>query len=459
MGGQLYVFDPSTGFTDGWSQALDLTNMAGFAGCDGAKTPHMVRPTHGDVSTHVAVSYTAGGAVHIIETKSMTIVACLDIVKNFDGSAGTHDIIWSHDNANLIVIHMGGKLHHFSVDLATNSFDYATVFHCKRIQQALGYDTTNPKPIAGVTTASNLMYISFAHGGVALFQLYDTHMSLLHVYSSVLLEGRGGLWGLELPGDRVAMAFGVQTDTVSDYQYIFDVAAANRGEYLEPVAIATPGRDLHGMAVCTSSTGQDYLVSTNRVSNTIDFTDLSSYQVVQSLDMTDSSAAPDYMSFDPQSRVLYAAARGPDPLTALKNKNEDRIPGMIIASLGEDCLSYSLLNELPTLNDFVMMPSDPHGLERVFVEREDCDGVKIIHQQVWMIDQAPSRVRSIWDMIAVEDPTNCDPLGYWSPNGKKCVPFREAGQYCNKIQQCGPGLLCGQERRCVVQCAGPHDDA
>jgi hypothetical protein len=51
--------------------------------------------------------------------------------------------------------------------------------------------------------------------------------------------------------------------------------------------------------------------------------------------------------------------------------------------------------------------------------------------------------------VPVIDAGECD--GFWSPNHRKCKPFKMHGQHCNAVQRCGHSLMC-VDRVCIPAC-------
>jgi len=144
--------------------------------------------------------------------------------------------------------------------------------------------------------------------------------------------------------------------------------------------------DAHGIAFCRApSTGKYFLVNTNRASATLDVLDYRTGEaVVESYDLNAPFGAkvlqPDVIYYREADSALYMAARGPEPVSAVKPQNffPNATPGVFKLLLtecvgpayGEDAFLSTDLSRVPAIT------SDVHSLWAVGPA------------EVWAIDQA-----------------------------------------------------------------------
>eukprot|EP00964_Phaeocystis_antarctica_P047408 scaffold27423_cov64-Phaeocystis_antarctica.AAC.3 len=162
----------------------------------------------------------------------------------------------------------------------------------------------------------------------------------------------GGLWTVAHPEDpEVLIAqYGSQGGSECLYQINLKSLAITK-----VYALPTAADDAHGIAFCKASAGDYYLVNTNRASATLDVLNYATGEiVVDSFDLNGPLAAsPDLKVLQPDviylhqdeggnaaDSVLYMAARGPEPVSAVKAQNffPDALPGLFKLHL-TDCVA------------------------------------------------------------------------------------------------------------------------
>lgn len=387
-GGTLYVYDAMGDWE--WSAIVDLGDAAITAGCTPRHKPHMVLPSPNQL--YVAVSYTGDKFVHIIDSATKKVVMCLDASYPTPGVVGgaIHTGEW-RGNDHFVMVDMtgsvngvaGGALHKWQLDFSVGMGYFQSSLAIGPTKEAR--NTTETKPIAMGTNPlgdyQHLFFVTDAKGAGSIVDVDSmTVVKDLPLADFGACTG-GGLWTVPHPEDPEVLVaqYGSQDGAECLYQINLKHLAITK-----TYALPAGADDAHGIAFCkAASTGTHYLLNTNRASATLDVLDYETGAVVvDSFDLNAPFAKkvlqPDVIFY--RDGTLYMAARGPEPVSAVKAQNffADATPGLFKLSL-TDCAAPAYAADAFLLTQLDRVPaitSDVHSLWGVGPS------------EIWAIDQA-----------------------------------------------------------------------
>ena len=353
----------------------------------------------------VAVSYTGDTFVHMVDAATKEIVACLDATNPAIGveAKTVHTGAWHGDSAFLmcdmtgsVASVAGGAIHKFSVDRATNEVAYVASVSMGGSEVQAGRGTSDTKPIALGTNRlgdyAHLFVVTDAKGGGSIVDA-DTMEIAAHLPLADTVCPSGGLWVEPHPTDPALVvaqygAQGTTTDVVDECLVMVDLSSQQVAGVWELPAGAD---DAHGLQFCArESDGKLFVVNTNRVSATLDVLDAETGEVVvgevdlnalipDAVDGGKMILQPDVIYHAEETKMLYVAGRGPNPVSAVKaaNFNPDAIAGLYAFAVGAECdtVEFSFLTPVDTARPQSGNSADTHGVWGVGTE-------------VWIIDQA-----------------------------------------------------------------------
>ncbi|KAJ1451986.1 hypothetical protein M885DRAFT_620291 [Pelagophyceae sp. CCMP2097] len=396
VGGTLYVYDPAG--TAVWAEVHDLGDVAVEAEMAPKTKPHMVRPSPD--GRLVAISYTGDKVVDILDASTKNLVARLDATHpapGIDGGA-MHDGAW-HGNDEFIIADMtgfingigGGALHKFTVSTAT----HVSSLGMGSTSEDRG--TAKTKPISLGTNSlgafGDFYFVTDAFGaGSIISAVTMTVLKNLPLEDFAPCAG-GGLWVEAHPVEPmiVVAQYGAQGDASECLVSVNLGTMAIEGNLEMPAG----ADDAHGLQFCTSEVDQKvFLINTNRVSATLDILEFETGAVV--LNEFDLNAGipsvissgkrvlqPDVIYFDQTVHRLFIAARGPEPLSAVKAQNffEDATPGLFSFTISPDCSEVEFVygSDVALLTDLSLPHSGNVG---------DVHGIWGVNGQIWAVDQA-----------------------------------------------------------------------
>ena len=396
----------------------------------------------------VAVSYTKDVFVHLLNSTTKKVVACLESPRS---DSLIHTGTWHVDASNRLYFMMvdmtgshgnqtgGGGLLLWSVDATPEGVE-AQLLDTLSVRMHSGGTT---KPIAAYSNPygdhASVFAVTDAFGGLHFANVSDGEVVYLDTISqSVLGDSGGGLWIKPHPtdGDIVVAQYGKQE---VDKSFLFAVnmrtLSLDRTFNLPSTAI-----DAHGIEFCRSETsGALYMINTNRVSATLDILRYDTGAVVRTYDLdslvSDSyaprttecvgSSEDDSVDSDvPRSppapspppyeftmgrrridddndtpavskrmmpdiavmwgRVLYIVTRGRFPLSAVS-------PANWFADAQAAVYSFDVAPDCESISRDPVSSINLSMLDaRTTIEAADGHGMDLVNGTLWVIDQSPT---------------------------------------------------------------------
>ena len=376
-GGTLYIYQGDTlnghEASTATPEVIDLGDdtyhnfMFGATGEAGVR-PHMLM--FNATGSHAILAHVASGHVLFMDTATRLPVGVVDL----DPQA--HAAFPSPDDRYLIVANQNGKLlHRIFTDYATNTFTLdPTPLNLAPLEiPVLRPDNRPICPI--VTSDSRFCFVTLAGGGMFVVHTdADAPMSIVADYTSDVVH-REGCGGAEVNGKMYINAGSPgHADLCSFRLSDFDTAPnpsnspAPTGVFSQDGDPNTPAGqvDSHGTALVKHDR---YLWVADRWANKIVIVDTQTDAVVNEIQLVGSVSgdpAPDLMVSSPDGNRVFAALRGPIPLTANNpafNNAKGSTPGVGVIQVTEGGRNGKLIAVAP-ISHIVggVERADPHAV-------------------------------------------------------------------------------------------------
>jgi hypothetical protein len=431
VGGTLYAIEIDRGEND-WmtmpsgKKFVDLPESMIAAGCVPKHKPHMVIPSPD--GKHTAITYTGDQDFSILKNDEHKVLFCptVDFLKPSVFGGATHSGAW-FGSAHFLLLDMtgcvngvcGGAVYKFKF-----TFDSEGTMKSTAFESALGVSgvtearkTSATKPISLGTNEKgsfgHRFYVTDAKGAGSIMDANT--MEWVKHFTADEFGGceKGGLWTNPHPDehDVIVAQYGQQAPNGANCIFKIDLAALTISKLVQ----LEDDVDTHGLQFCTRTLdGVQTVMVTNRATATLDvikYEDgsflLQGYdmnkEVFDKLKLSFTTEQDDGKGFnkgkpltqklqpdvaylhDNGLYILYMAARGPRPVSAVKafNFRENAHPGMMALIIDPvTCLPAEDQSKAFARTTFERSPevtSDVHALWGVPNRRKT---------ELWVLDQA-----------------------------------------------------------------------
>jgi len=384
-GGTLYVYEGAEVSGKSRAAAPEVIDLGGAAHdlCVAQTGSAPVRPhmLEFDQSERFAiVAYVATGHVLFIEAATRTPVTCIDV------GIQAHAAFPAPDGSYVVVANQNGKLlQRITTDFSTGTFsldDVATLDLANgttpsgalRQDPLLRPDNAPICPI--VSGDSRLTFVTLRGGGLFVVDSTATPMAIVAEYDRATV-GPNGCGGLETSGKMYITSGGGTAAT----PYASDLYLCRIDSYDPPLA-APPNEpapeviwntiqpavaDAHG-AVLTRD--DRYLWVGDRAANSVRIVDTATDAVVRDIPLAgpvSSDPAPDLFAISPTGNRVFAALRGPNPLTGNAPGVGNAVgatPGLAVIRVTEGGRNGVLQAVIPVSNVVGGLElADPHAVK------------------------------------------------------------------------------------------------
>jgi hypothetical protein len=386
-GGTLYIYDGKTLGGSDPEQAAAEAEVIDLGGAIQAfciehtgsapRRPHMI--LFNKAQTHAVLSYVASGHVLFINAATRTPAACIDV------GVGAHAAFPSPDEKHAVVANLAGKLmHRIATDYAAGTFNLepgatidlasgTTPSGALRQDPALRPDNAPVCPI--IDSKSRFTFVTLRGGGLFVLDHKATPMAIVGEYDRQTVDP-SGCGGLETDGRMyVNSGGGWPANPLESDLYSFPLSRFSS----QPNPPNTPAPalvfrqdgdnafvDSHG-AVMTKH--RRHLWAADRAANKIVVVDTRTDTVDGEIGLTGSFSgdpAPDLMAISPSGNRVFAALRGPNPLSGnvpLVNNAVGATPGIAVLRV-EDGGETGALQAIVRIGHVVdgVERADPHGI-------------------------------------------------------------------------------------------------
>lgn len=390
-GGLLHIYDGEALRSSAATAVPETIDFGGGAAelCFGLTDAYPVRPhmiSFNADQTHGIISFVASGHVLIVEAATREPVACFRTEPGSEGARQAHAAIPTPDQRYLLVANQNGKkLERISTDYRNGIFVqeldatlplYGDAMTPNGVQVETPEDPTirpDTAPICPFIPSTGYpVYISLRGGGMLAADPYSTPMQIVAEYTAadVARDGCGFVeasgWVYANGGSRPANLAG---------WFAYRVPVGDRSSYQASNAIGLPSveviaqddsgpRDAHGV-VATGDGG--YVWFFDRAADVAEVYDARNGSFVRSMDLRSAltgKPTTDIVDLAPDGRFLYAATRGPAPLSGA-HAAAGESPGVLVIEVLGDGSRLEVRGHAPVINP-TSGPSgeraDPHGV-------------------------------------------------------------------------------------------------
>jgi hypothetical protein len=374
-GGTLYIYDGAALAGDAKSATAEKVDLGDkFAeACKEAggypKRPHMIFFTKD--GKYGILSYVASGHVVFIDAAARAPIGCVSLGKNAHAA-------WPTANMKLAI---GAniaekKLVRVWTDYANKKFTINPPSDVVALAPMESGELPDMAPICPITeNKSQYAFVTPRGGGLVIFDITTTPMSNTGSLpkDSVLPAGCGGI---QIGSTMYLNSGGGWPATPLNHEvYAFGLGSLPDGSVPERIG-GRAGGDSHGMV----AVGGKYLWSGDRHLNVIDVYDTANGNikvgtVLLSGDLS-KDPAPDLMDAAPDGSYVFAALRGPSPLTGNNKEVNNAVgstPGVGVIKVEGNGRGGALLGIAPISKmvqekdkegkDVMVDKADPHGIQ------------------------------------------------------------------------------------------------
>lgn len=327
--------------------------------------PHML--LFNASGSHAILSYVASGHIVFIDTATRLPVGVVDV----DPQA--HAAFPAPDDSYIIVANQNGKLlHRIFTDYENNVFALDPV--ALDLAPLEGPGRPSNRPICPIVTAdSRFTFVTLAGGG--MFVVYteaSAPMTIVADYTNDVVHNEG-CGGVELNGKMYINAGSPGHHDLYAFQLSGFGAVPNPSNSPAPTLIysqdgppATTSVDAHGVTLTRHGR---YLWVGDRWANKIVVVDTQTDLVVNEIALAgevSDDPAPDLLAISPDGNRVFAALRGPIPLTANNptfNNAKGSTPGVGVIRVTENGRNGQLMAVAPISHLVAGVErADPHAI-------------------------------------------------------------------------------------------------
>jgi DNA-binding beta-propeller fold protein YncE len=383
-GGTLYIYEGESLAGGNPSRARpEVIDLGGLARTlcleqtgSAPRRPHMFY--FNQAHTHVALAFVATGHVLFMDGATRAPLACIDVGEQ------AHAAVPSPDGTYAIVANQNGKvLQRIRTDYATNTFrlEDAATLNLATCTTPAGADcqSTALRPdnapiCAAIESTSRLSFVTLRGGGLFVVDATATPMRIVAEYDREAVKPNG-CGAVQVGGTMyINSGGGTPTTPFAADLYAFPVAGyigtPNPPNWPPPRTVfshtGSGPVDSHGAVAAGRGA---YLWVGDRAANRIVVVETAANQVAGEIALTgrlSGDPAPDLLDIAPSGNRVYAALRGPNPLSGnvpMVNNAVGSSPGLAILRVEADGRTGTLTGIVPITRPVDGVErADPHGV-------------------------------------------------------------------------------------------------
>jgi hypothetical protein len=387
-GGRIHIYDGDQLRTRGASANVEVVELGDAAArlCH-AKTganpvrPHMAALTRD--GRHAVIAFVVSGHTLVMDAERRAPLACFRSEVGAGGARQAHAAVLTPDERYILVANQNGKkLERIRADFATRTFEQepTATLDLGNGLTPNGHPVETPgnpngrpdnAPICPFVPQSGFpAYVSLRGGGMFAVDPYATPMTIVAEYDATVVARDG--CGFVEAGNWV-YANGGNSPGKPNGWFVYRLPIGGPATYSATKPPNTPAvelvdrddagpRDTHGVAVAG---GGKYVWMLDRVAHVAEVYDSSTGAKLNSLNLRSrfsQQPALDIVGISPDERFLYAANRGPRPLSGA-HAATGTTPGVMVLELLEGGRTGAVRAIAPITNlvngdEF----ADPHGI-------------------------------------------------------------------------------------------------
>jgi len=388
FGGRLYIYQGADLAGKSAPNAVpEVVDLAGAttalcAANTGANPvrPHMI--FFNSTYSHAVLSFVASGHVVIYNAQTRAPVACFRMSAGAGGARQAHAAAPAPDDTYILVANQNGKLlERIDTNYGTNTFvhnaaatlDLANGTTPNGIARQLAGVRPDNAPIIGIPDPSSALgFVTLRGGGLFVVNPRTSPMAIVGEYDLTTVHPNG-FGGAAAAGSMFINSGGGTPANLDEFDvYRFPLAgysAANAPNVPAPAVVFSDDvneRDSHGL-IATKHDG--YLWVIDRHANLIEVFDPVSGGHANTIHLTpgpSSDPSPDLLDISPAGNRVYAALRGPNPLSGDPHASTGSSPGVAVIRV-EQSGRHGVIEAIVPISNL-----DAQG-----VERADIHGVRV----------------------------------------------------------------------------------
>lgn len=345
--------------------------------------------------SHAILSFVATGHVVFFNTATRQPIKCIDV------GVQAHAAFASPDDQHVFVANQNGKtFHRIATDFATETFvleDAATLdlatcttpngFPCE--DPALRPDNAPICPVSD--SSSRFVFVTLRGGGMLVLDGTTTPMSIVAEYDAATVNGNGCV-GFQA-GDLMYINSGGGTGTnpTEEDLYSFRVSrypttGFNPPNRPRPHVLLDQDGDSHGGILMEKKNGR-YLWVADRMDNEVAVIDTFRDRWVNTFSLLSrhsSDPTPDLMDISPDGKYVYAALRGPCPVSGNAPSANNAVgitPGIGVIEVRQKGLRGRMRAVAPISNPVAPFVCTTVGGTPTVTERADVHTLKVVLKQ------------------------------------------------------------------------------
>lgn len=395
--GKLYIYDGDEMDADAASavpEVFDLNaNVSPLCVAQTGTAPvrgHMLglNATH----SHAILSFVSSGHVVFFNTATRQPVKCIDV------GVQAHAAFASPDDQYVFVANQNGKLfQRITTNFATETFtlDVAATLDLANCTTPNGFPCQDPvlrpdnAPICPVIDASSrFVFVTLRGGGMLVLNGRTTPMSIIAEYDAARVNGNGCV-GFQ-SGDLMYINSGGGTgvNPTEEDLYSFRVSGYpttgfNHPNSPAPRVLLDQDGDSHGGILMQKRHGK-YLWVADRLDNEVAVIDTEHDILVNTFSLLShysSDPTPDLMDVSPNGKYVYAALRGPCPVSGNEpsvNNSVGATPGVGVIRVKQSGFRGEMIAVAPISNQVAPFVCTTVGGAPTVTDRADIHTLKVV---------------------------------------------------------------------------------
>jgi hypothetical protein len=385
-GGRLHIYDGHELRTRGPAAEVEVVDLGGAAAdlCRQQTGANPVRPHMATLTRdgeHAVLAFVVSGHTLILDAEARAPLACFRTEPGELGRRQAHAAVLTPDERHVLVANQNGKkLERIRTDFDAGVFEQepAATLDLANGLTPNGAPRQTPgcprparqRPICPFLPSTGFpAYVSLRGGGMFTVDPYATPMRIVGEYDATAVA-RDGCGFAEASG--WVYANGGNSPAKPNGWFVYRLPVGDRDDYSADNPPSTPAvelvdrdtrgpRDAHGVVTVRDK----YVWAFDRAAHVVQVyraDDASDVTTVNLRTAASQAPAPDIVAAAPDGAAVYAATRGPNPLSGTHAATGDA-PGLMVLEVRKDGRDAAVRGLAPVSNVVSGVErADPHGI-------------------------------------------------------------------------------------------------
>ncbi len=342
--------------------------------------------------SHAILAFVASGHVVFFNTATRQPVKCIDV------GVQAHAAFASPDDQYVFVANQNGKkFHRITTDFTTETFtldesatlDLATCTTPNGLPCQDAVLRPDTAPICPVSdSSSRFVFVTLRGGGMLVLNGRTTPMSIVAEYDAATVNGNGCVGFQSRDLMYINSGGGTGTNPTEEDLYSFRVSGYptvgfNPPNVPAPHVLLNQDGDSHGGVLMGRRHGR-YLWVADRLDNEVAVIDTFADVWVNTFDLLSrhsSDPTPDLMDISPNGKYVFAALRGPCPVSGNEpsvNNSVGATPGVGVIKVQQSGFKGKMVGVAPLSNPVAPFVCTTVGGTPTLTERADIHTLKVV---------------------------------------------------------------------------------